>query len=284
MHYPIQGNNYNNDLRAPAGSYHNWAIYGYGGDDILVGANGNDALFGGSGDDDLYGGYGNDTLSGGTGWNYLSGGAGYDTADYSSYSTSSSLGIYVNLSSGEAFERGSGPIVDDILSSIEGVVGSIRADYIVGNAASNFLEGNSGSDYINGGSGNDEIWGDRGADSLTGGSGFDFFNFESLNDSNSYYGYDTIRDFQYDVDTIDLSAIDARSGSFGNNAFSWQGYDRVLDGGQGELGYYHTGTGASARTVVHGDVNGAAPGEPGVADIIIYLTGHKYLEAGDFIL
>ena len=139
MHYPIYGNNYNNDLRAPAGSYHNWAIYGYGGDDILVGANGNDALFGGNGDDDLYGGYGNDILSGGNGWNYLSGGSGYDTADYSFYSTTSS-GIYVNLTWGEAYSRGTGPIVDDILSSIEGVVGSTQADYIVGNAAANFLE------------------------------------------------------------------------------------------------------------------------------------------------
>lgn len=278
MHYPIYGNNYNNDLRAPAGSYHNWAIYGYGGNDILVGANGNDALFGGNGDDDLYGGYGNDILSGGNGWNYLSGGSGYDTADYSFYSTTSS-GIYVNLTWGEAYSRGTGPIVDDILSSIEGVVGSTRADYIVGNAAANFLEGNSGSDTIKGEGGNDEIWGDRGADVLTGGTGFDYFNYDSLNDSNSYYGYDTITDFQTDIDTIDLSAIDGQSGFSGNNAFSWDGYDSTLDGGQGELAYYFTGSGATARTVIHGDVNGG-----GVADIIIYLTGHKSLDSLDFIL
>jgi Ca2+-binding RTX toxin-like protein len=278
MRYPIYGNNYNNDLRAPVGSYLDWAIYGYDGDDILVGANGNDALFGGNGDDDLYGGSGNDILSGGNGFNYLSGGSGYDIVDYSFYSTTSS-GININLTSGEAYSRGTGPVVDDILSSIEGVIGSTRADYIVGNSAANSLEGNSGSDIIKGEGGNDEIWGDRGADVLTGGTGFDFFNYESLNDSNSYYGYDTITDFQSGIDAIDLSVIDGQSGFSGNNAFRWDGYDSTLDGGQGELSYYFIGSGSTARTVVQGDVNGG-----GVADIIIYLTGHQTLDSFDFIL
>jgi Ca2+-binding RTX toxin-like protein len=278
MHYPIYGNNYSNDLRAPVGSYHDWAIYGFDGDDILVGANGNDALFGGNGDDDLYGGYGDDILSGGNGFNYLSGGSGYDIVDYSFYSTTST-GININLTSGEAYSRGTGPVVDDILSSIEGVIGSTRADYIVGNSAANSLEGNSGSDIIKGEGGNDEIWGDRGADVLTGGTGFDFFNYESLNDSNSYYGYDTITDFQSGIDTIDLSVIDGKSGFSGNNAFRWDGYDSTLDGGQGELSYYFIGSGTTARTVVQGDVNGG-----GVADIIIYLTGHQTLDSFDFIL
>ena len=281
MHYPIQGDNYSNYLSAPAGPYHNWAIYGYGGHDILEGANGNDALFGGSGNDDLYGENGNDTLSGGTGYNYLDGGNGYDTADYSFYnSTTSIYGLNINLSTFEAWNRGSGPIVDDILSSIEGVVGSVRADYIVGNSARNFLEGNSGSDTIKGVGGNDEIWGDRGADYLLGGTGYDFFNYDSLNDSNSYYGRDTIGDFQLDIDTIDVSVIDARTGLGGNQAFTWRVYDSTFNGAQGELHYWQFYTaGGAAKTVVEGDVNGDA-----VADIQIYLNGFKSLDSFDFIL
>jgi serralysin len=264
----FNGTNYSDILRVPTWA---WNL-----DNNLYGNGGNDALLAGNGDDLLSGGSGNDTLNGGYGWNDLYGGTGYDTVDYSFFATSSGFGMYINLAGGYAYDRVTGGnYVDDYLNSIEGVVGSARADVIIGTSGANILEGNSGGDVINGGAGNDELYGNRGTDTLTGGSGYDYFNFEALSDSNSYYGRDTITDFQLDIDTIDLSLIDARSGWSGNNAFTWKGYDTTFDGAQGELHYFYSG----GRTVVEGDVNGDR-----VADIQIYLSGYKALIASDFIL
>ena len=64
------------------------AIYGYDGDDFIVGGNKQNSLFGGNGDDVikggddvdmLFGNQGNDTLDGGKGRNYLWGSEGKDT-------------------------------------------------------------------------------------------------------------------------------------------------------------------------------------------------------------
>ncbi|MCA0434154.1 MAG: M10 family metallopeptidase C-terminal domain-containing protein [Proteobacteria bacterium] len=270
--YTLSGNGSSNVLKVP-----NWA-WDY--DFAIFGNGGHDTLIAGNGDDDLYGGAGNDTLNGGYGWNYLDGGTGFDTVDYSFFNTGSSLGMYIDLSLGQAWDRPTGGgYVDDELVSIEGVTGSARADIIIGNSASNVLKGGAGSDDIRGGGGNDDIYGNRGSDLLTGGSGYDYFIFESINDSNAAYGRDTITDFQLDVDMIDLSSIDAKTGVGGNNAFAWKGYDATFNGSQGELHFFYTGAGASAKTVIEGDINGDR-----VADIQIFLTGHKFLVGSDFIL
>ena len=59
----------------------NWgdSIYGFGGNDLLIGGARADLLDGGADNDTLVGGGGNDTLTGGTGDDMLNGGGGSDT-------------------------------------------------------------------------------------------------------------------------------------------------------------------------------------------------------------
>jgi serralysin len=214
----LYGNNNNNLIDVPAWSIQNHVIYGYAGNDQLIGAYGSDSLYGGSGNDILYGEASNDYLNGGTGLDTLYGGTGFDT-----------------------------------------------------------LVGGAGADKLFGGSGDDDLYGGTGKDTLTGGTGADFFIFTQLADSNSFNGRDTITDFNFaEGDLIDLSAIDAKSGFAGNNAFNiWGDYDTTFSGAQGELHYFHL----NGFTVVEGDTNGDS-----VADIQIYLSGTKWLEQSDFVI
>ncbi|MFA6413553.1 MAG: calcium-binding protein, partial [Syntrophales bacterium] len=54
-------------------------LYGEAGNDVLSGGDGDDRLYGGDGNDNLNGGYGNDVLDGGAGSDTLDGGPGNDT-------------------------------------------------------------------------------------------------------------------------------------------------------------------------------------------------------------
>ena len=54
-------------------------IYGYGGDDEIIGSEYGDTLDGGDGNDTLYGAAGSDTILGGAGSDHLVGGTGNDT-------------------------------------------------------------------------------------------------------------------------------------------------------------------------------------------------------------
>jgi Ca2+-binding RTX toxin-like protein len=178
---------------------------------------------------------------------------------------------------------------NDVLSGANGnddLVGGSGDDNLFGNAGSDWLEGGTGDDYLNGGTGsdflfggigNDDIYGGKGSDEMTGDEGADYFIFSSLNDSNSFYGRDTITDFyRSEGDKIDLSDIDAKSGSSGNNAFDkWAGLDSTFNGNQGELHYFHL----NGDTVVEADTNGDR-----VADIQIYLDGYLSLNQSDFII
>jgi serralysin len=196
----------------------------------------NHVIAGYAGDDTLVGAYGADSIYGGSGNDWLYGMGG-----------------------------------NDYLS------GSWGHDVLSGGTGHDILSGGSGYDRLWGGTGDDDLYGGTGKDTLNGGTGADYFIFTSLNDSNSYYGRDTIADFNYvEGDTIDLSAIDAKSGVSGNNAFTvWGDYDSEFSGAQGELHYFHL----NGYTVVEGDTNGDA-----VADIQIYLSGAKWLEQSDFVI
>ena len=77
-------------LQVPGGTVSSYQIWGYDGNDSMVGGNGFDAMLGGIGedrisgnsnDDILYGGDGNDSLFGGTGNDTLIGGPGNDFLD-----------------------------------------------------------------------------------------------------------------------------------------------------------------------------------------------------------
>lgn len=53
----INGTASADSLAAPTGSWENWTIYGFGGDDVLTGGNGKNILDGGLGADQMYGSY-----------------------------------------------------------------------------------------------------------------------------------------------------------------------------------------------------------------------------------
>jgi Ca2+-binding RTX toxin-like protein len=93
---------------------------------------------------------------------------------------------------------------------------------ITGNFAANILKGGGGSDRLGGGSGNDR---------LEGGTGGDIFVFGGRGDSHDYALRsdgkklipDMLTDFVSGTDKIDLSGIDAKAGTAGDDAFSWIG-------------------------------------------------------------
>lgn len=89
-----------------------------------------------------------------------------------------------------------------------------------GNARDNYLYGGDGDDTMDGGAGTDYLRGYQGDDRLWGGTGADRFVFERTQASN---GVDTIQDFEFGVDIIDLSLV-----GFARNAFSGGLLDQVL--------------------------------------------------------
>ena len=91
-----------------------------------------------------------------------------------------------------------------------------------GNTLSNMLVGNFGNNALNGDAGNDLLMGGLGKDVLTGGLGADLFDFNAVAETGTTTSSrDIIVDFSHGQgDKIDLSDIDANTGSRGNNAFS----------------------------------------------------------------
>ena len=96
----------------------------------------------------ITGNEGDNTLAGLAGADTLTGGAGNDMASYAA----STAGVTVNLSAGSA---SGGHAEGDVLSGIEGVIGSPFKDKLVGDAGDNTLDGGLGNDLMIGGDGND---------------------------------------------------------------------------------------------------------------------------------
>lgn len=148
----------------------------------------NTTINGGADNDTLLGGIGNDLLDGGYGADVISGGGGTDTVTYA-VRTYWDRGVNVTLD-GVAndgswlFEE-----IDNVMSDVENVIGTSKADYIVGSAANNRLEGRGGNDTLVGGLGADSLFGGSGDDVLNiangdngdfadGGDGWDYCNYD----------------------------------------------------------------------------------------------------------
>jgi Ca2+-binding RTX toxin-like protein len=117
-----------------------------GSDPLIVGT----GVFNNPGDQVLNGGPGNDVLEGRGGADTLNGGDGFDYASYES----SPAGVVVRLGgvgsdTQTAIARG-GDATGDILSSIEGLIGSQFNDTLTGNSLDNTLAGGLGSDILDG--------------------------------------------------------------------------------------------------------------------------------------
>ena len=123
----------NNDVLTGSSAANN--LSGLAGNDLLKGLGGDDVLNGGDGSDVLDGGPGNDVLNGGT---------GVDIVTYAG-----ATAVTVDLTAIPATARRGGEV--DTLTSIEGAIGSSKADRFKGDAGPNWFEGGLGKDVYTGG-------------------------------------------------------------------------------------------------------------------------------------
>jgi Ca2+-binding RTX toxin-like protein len=122
----------------------------------LIGSSYGDTIIGDANANQLEGGLGNDTLIGLAGNDLLNGGDGIDTVSYIAATAS----VNVNLATGAV----AGGADNDILTSIENVIGSNFADRLEGSAVDNILDGGLGDDTLIGTNGNDALIGGAGND------------------------------------------------------------------------------------------------------------------------
>lgn len=147
-------------------------------------------------------------------------------------------------------------------------------DTLNGFAGDDTLRGGAGRDTVGGGEGDDLVIGGRGGDNLTGGADRDSFVFRGIADTGTAAGSrDVVEDFTAGDDIIDLSAIDARADSGGNQAFAFVGTAAFTAIGQLRLNT------TGAQPILEGDVTG-----DGVADFQITLRGIATLTAADLVL
>ena len=138
---------------------------GSGRPDTLIGDSGQNILIGGGGGDSLFGREGNDTLIGEHGDDTLDGGLGTDWASYASAPSA----VTVDLSA----ETASGGHGNDILVSMEHIIGSSHGDSLTGTSGFNIIQGGGGNDSMWGLEGDDTLDGGPGTDTADGGPGFD---------------------------------------------------------------------------------------------------------------
>jgi Ca2+-binding RTX toxin-like protein len=230
-------------------------------DDILRGYAGKDVLDGAGGADNLYGGDGDDT--------YIVDDPGDVVMELKNQ------GIDIVKASVDftlsAFVESLTLTGSDDLSG----TGNTLANKITGNSGANLLQGLGGADAINGGKGDDSIYGGTGLDGLTGGKGADSFFFELGDTGAGKKTADTITDFHAaEGDRIELHAIDADTGSKGNQDFTFIG-SAAFHHKAGELRFDKT----SSDTWIYGDTNG-----DGKADLAIHLDHGIAMKADYFDL
>ncbi|MEQ1599794.1 MAG: peroxidase family protein [Methylotenera sp.] len=236
------------------------------------GGSGNDTLTGNALANNLDGGNGNDSLIATVDnvRDTFGGNGGTDTADYSVYTANLSVAL-----TGLVGGSGSNIANSDVLSGIENFISGSGSDTITGNGSNN---------AITGGAGNDVITGAGGADVLTGGADADTFDFNATGESGiGVAARDLITDFVSGIDKLDFSTIDARTGfgvNAGNNAFVFNNTAGAAITDRGQLVYHYEGSGATAITVIQGNVNAGLG-----ADFEVALTGHiAFNQATDLVL
>ena len=236
--------------------------------DTLLGDGGANEFIGGSGDDTLIGRGGADSLDGSDGKDIVDGGTGNDSIHYDHSSSGVQVDFVKNTAAG-------GDAAGDTISNIENIFGSEFADSLWTNGLNNHIFGHGGSDTLNGRGGDDYFDGGLGQDIMTGGTGKDGFSFFTLVESGTTsLTRDLITDFELGIDKIFLAAIDANSGVFDDQAFTFVG-SNAFSGSKGVLREFF----ASGNTILEGDVNGDK-----IADFQIEFTGHLTFAVGDFVL
>jgi VCBS repeat-containing protein len=132
----------------------------------IVGTAGIDNLFGNASANLIQGLGGNDRIAASLGGDVIDGGTGTDTISF----INTTQGVTVNLQtqSSSSVETG-----NDLLISIENVIGGSGNDNITGDGNNNILIGRGGGDVIDGGAGDDVLGGGTGFNRLIGGAGND---------------------------------------------------------------------------------------------------------------
>ena len=236
----------------------------------------------------LSGAGGNDTfvLMGDNARDVIAGGAGVDTADYSA--ASANLTVTLN---GTAVVAGTGSTsaLSDTVNSVENFTGGSGNDTVTGGTAANVLNGGAGNDTLSGmagtdtldgGTGIDRLTGGAGVDTLTGGGDADVFAYGAISESGVGAALrDMITDFVTGSDKLDFSAIDANTGTAGNGTFTLNVNAGAAFTGAGQLVYHYEGSGASAITVIEGNVNTNL-----ATDFQVALIGHIAIQSGDIVL
>ncbi|MGZ8363875.1 MAG: calcium-binding protein, partial [Caulobacteraceae bacterium] len=241
----------------------NSEIFGGGGADTLTGANAwADTLNGGTGNDRIIFGRG-DAVSGGDSDDDLRITDDFSTATFTSVNGDAGVDK-LTLNFAAATTAISSSNNNFGAGGFAGIsYGGIETLLITGGAAADLLVAGAGADTITGG---------QGGDTLTGGASSDRFIYLAISDSPTS-GRDLITDFA-SGDKIDLSAIDAKTGAAGDQAFTFIG-SAAFGNHAGELRASSSG----GVTTIQGDVDGN-----GSADFAIDLTGTITLAGGDFVL
>ena len=254
------------------GNNGNDVVEGRGGIDTLFGGTGDDTLRGGSGDDELNGQDDDDLLAGGLGNDTIDGEDGIDTISFADVNTAVAVSLFGETATGNG--------VTHEFDNIENVEGSSKGDTIWGDGAANVLAGLGGADFIGGGSGGDRIVGGAGKDRLAGNGGGNTYVVAKAGDSGPGGGArDVIEDFfgaGTEGDRLDFSAIDAKAGQGGNQAFTFVG-DAAFTG-SGQLRFVEE----EFSTIVQGSTDGDAAAEFAVE--ILFVAGGGDLNAADFVL
>ncbi len=242
------------------------------GNDTVTGAAGADTIIGGAENDLLMGGAGNDVFLVGAsaGIDRFDGGADYDIVQ----ATAANVTITVNATTFTNVEEVSAGGFTGL--QLAGTTASdiINLSGLILNGVTQIVGGN-GNDTIVGSAFNDRILGNARADNLTGGGGRDSFVFIFASDSRTTE-IDTITDFLRGTDLIDLSAIDAISGTAGNDAFTFVG-SSVAAGAAGTLGFDTTSIAGMTRVIGYTDTR------KGI-DFEIRLIGTYDFNSSDFSL
>jgi serralysin len=97
----------------------------------------------------------------------------------------------------------------DYITNVENLIGSGYGDTLTGDAQTNVIYGGAGDDVITGGGGGDKLFG---------GSGHNTYVYTATSDS-TRASPDLISDWNDSTDKIDVSAIDADTGTPGDQAF-----------------------------------------------------------------
>jgi Ca2+-binding RTX toxin-like protein len=238
-------------------------------DDILIGSADANRLLGAGGDDLISGGDGDDTIEGGMGADTVDGGNGFDIISYHYSETNL---IFDFTSTTENTDDAAG----DVISGLEGVIGTDFDDHITGDDTANHISSGIGTDTIFAGAGDDtvtsrypsfesrrldEVYGGEGNDSLEygnmldGGEGDDYLYHG--NEAYGGIGNDTIYDSLYVEGGSGDDNIQSR---FGNaTVFGGEGNDTIgggfeVYGGAGDdLIQYVRGLPSETTTINAGD-------------------------------